>query len=433
MDFPANLNLIEIATTCASIFFSILLIISLNNDKSNYSTLIKYIVISEAIFIFSLFIEITSINRIGLGKNIIDFADNLADYFVFYIPNIDIVSSKSLLKLNMSLFRAAKTFSMFLNVCLSLDLVLILRNPLRQVGSRLKPYFIIAIIGAVLSFASTELALATASYMKDHNYSHLLYISISIDLIIYVLFMILGLFSISMLFRRFCLSRTLIQNIKNVYVGRHFIYVIMYIVILFPYELNDFLILTTGQDHRLEYWFINIALLGLSSVFFFIRASESNLIDIIRCKSAEEINDKKTLNSIIAINMVKEFMCIVLYGLREISSEKKVRVLSEDKNDFMKQLSNNSKTLVESDFDCFKSHPITYKKIFNEEIDFQNINFHIHSDASESNQEEMRSSSTNKLITEDLSEQDAKINEYCHKVFRELRKLDDITSEIIQE
>jgi hypothetical protein len=163
-----------------------------------------------------------------------------------------------------------------------------------------------------------------------------------------------------------------------------------------------------------------------------------------------------------------EFMCCILFGLTEIfmkPERKKLTNADEVNNEFVVGNGNdntitihpqssvenllNSREREITNKDCIraKSHKIRYKKIFDENIDIADLEVEvtplkkkkmyrggtIESSLfdSDSQSEDIRSGSKAKG-KQKKADHDAMVIEYCPKVFRELRKLDDIEGHVLE-
>jgi hypothetical protein len=153
------------------------------------------------------------------------------------------------------------------------------------------------------------------------------------------------------------------------------------------------------------------------------------------------------LTAVISRNMNLEFMCCILYGLSEIYIKpmRKVRLTDETGGEhtqeftFIKNKSNTTSpflddkglsryyfVLLRSDFYRAKNHKIRYKKIFDEDIDLENLRFEVTSTSNRGSKIPTEESEESEPGA-DKKEYDAMVIEYCPKIFRELRNIDDIT------
>lgn len=156
-------------------------------------------------------------------------------------------------------------------------------------------------------------------------------------MIFYLIFVVLGFISIVFLFARFCYGKTLLQNFRNLFVIRHFLYVIFYSVALGPLKIyillkymgDEFL-----QKFNMNFYFCLYFNISVGITMFFIRSSETKFYQTIFCffckKNKKDGKNNNyfvdvPLTSIISRNMNLEFMCCILYGLSDIfnKNEKK--------------------------------------------------------------------------------------------------------------
>lgn len=273
------------------------------------------------------------------------------------------------------------------------------------------------------------------------------------------------------LFIRFCVGKSLLQNLKNFFVIRHCIYVIVYCLCLLPNKLNEFLTLIGVTKNFIypEYAIILSTFTGF--IMFFIRVSEtnfyynlsctkqnsnktelrnSNLSDKNKDENSEAFFDKdQPLTAIISRNMNMEFMCCILFGLTEIfmKPERKQHKASElTDNNLNHNTSNLGQTLITSnynkaisakDYHRSKPHKIRYKKIFDDNVDLDQVEVEVTSEKRKRKMNrETDTESASNLITDDIEyrnvDHDAIVIEYCPKIFRELRKIDDISGYDLQ-
>jgi hypothetical protein len=285
------------------------------------------------------------------------------------------------------------------------------------------------------------------------------------------------------LFIRFCIGKSLLANFKNIFVIRQFLYIIFYLICLLPIKINAFVILIYEPkelifDDKLSILF-NVT---LGFVMFLIRASETNFYVYLFCKHKNnshllnqsefekgEEKDKEQkeffekgepLTSVISLNMNLEFMCCILYGLSYIFKPKKkkqsvdtidltVRMSPDDidgtltlqQHTYNQTLLNehNTKEVFKNvEFYREKTHKIIYKKIFYENINFEDIGFKVTVRRNTAKKENpldtscYTESDLQSIATKD-EKQDAQVIEHCPRVFRELRKLDEITGEELEK
>jgi hypothetical protein len=439
-----------------SILFSLILIFLLNKKKSNYARLMRHIVMSENIFIFAQMMIVTAEYQIETFKLL----SLIFSHMTFGIAKIDPVYFKFA---NGSIYYGSEAFSNLLNIFICVEIILILKNPIVQVKNRLKFYFTFASITGLTVFLLASFTIPDTSQPDSLNNIFYARISIAINLGIYLLFVLVGLISIFYLIYRFCLGKTLLQNLRNIFVIRHCIYVAIYIMCMLPNKINVFMVLLGYEPNFYLKFSIHLNLF-MGFVMFLIRASETNFYNKIFCKcssntkSVDVSRDKprqseshedsnffdsdEPLTAIISRNMNLEFMCCILFGLREIfmKSERRNKVSDISQNEGMitfnfqssqdKSLL-NVKNINPKDFKRAKSHRIRYKKIFNNNIDFQEMEVEVSTYGKRKYTETIDSSLLNESSPSEENDNskhyDALVIEYCPKIFRELRKLDDIS------
>jgi hypothetical protein len=490
-------DLLTFSGTLLSTILSISLIINLTHKKSNYSRIMRHILMSECIFVFA---EMFSVSA---GENIHSLIFDTFKFLTFNFRKDDL-ECKELKYSNISAYYGNQAFSVVLNIFICLEVILILKNPISQLKSRLKPYFFISTFTGLTVFFITFFTAGKKLSSKENPLSDLFYtIPICINLFIFLIFLIISIISMMYLFIRFCIGKPLLQNLKNFFVIRHFIYVILYIICMIPNKVNEVLFVISEKDSNnfifLEYGIILNTFMGF--IMFLIRVTETNFYsklfcysepveenldltkqdsnmssDLIREKSNAAFFDKDLpLTAIISRNMNMEFMCCILFGLSEIfmKPERKHKTSFENsqaqdqtvtfnlskgnisnleniKNDTtvnQTQLNNtinqqlNIKGISGKDYHRAKSHKIRYKKIFNANVDFDQLEVEVTTDKSKrnpkirrhtgesSNYESESNNLEESLCVRDKSkgDHDAIVIEYCPRIFRDLRKLDDIT------
>ena len=235
-------------------------------------------------------------------------------------------------------------------------------------------------------------------------------------------------------------------------------------VCLLPNKINVFKVLLGYEpDFYLQHSILLNLFMGF--IMFLIRASETSFYNKIFCRysvnlgkltdvsregdktrqseSHEDSNffDRdQPLTAIISRNMNLEFMCCILYGLSEIFMIPERKKLSDiSHNDgitFNIKLSNdksllNSHNINTKDFKRGKPHKIRYKKIFKDNIDFQEMEVEVSSYGKKKYRDSLESSIMNETSPneETVKNKDhhALVIEYCPRIFRELRKLDEIS------
>lgn len=100
--------------------------------------------------------------------------------------------------------------------------------------------------------------------------------------------------SLMYLFVRFCVGKSLIANLRNKFVLRHFIYVTFYTLCFLPNKLNELYVLLDKEPIMVEYSIlIN---LSMGFVMFLIRASETNFYNKLFCYRLGGDRNKSSLD-----------------------------------------------------------------------------------------------------------------------------------------
>jgi len=146
-------------------FFSILLslffVLILNKKDSNYARIVRHIVMSEGIYIYC-FLETLDRKHEFFLYNSKKISRQFLHYITFklfedsnenkMITDKDDKIFKFLDIINLAGYYSMEIFSLTLSIFICLELILILKNPIAQMKSRLKPYFIISSFLAITIF-----------------------------------------------------------------------------------------------------------------------------------------------------------------------------------------------------------------------------------------------------------------------------------------
>jgi hypothetical protein len=463
-----------------SIILSLGLMFKLLSKKSNYSRIMRHILSSECILIYSEMLAVAGQNpQFKISEKTCEIYNMLT--FGLFDNGENCITLKFS---NISVYNGIQAYSMLLNIFICLEVILILKNPISQLKSRLKPYFIISYFTGLCVFFTTFFTISTDKENFSYSLTNIFIseISLYVNLCIYLIFVVIGFISMFYLFMRFCVGKSLLKNLKNFFVVRHFIYITLYIICFLPNKINEMLVIFKSENFiALEVGIILNIFMG--SIMFLIRVSETSFYSMICCQARQQedssmnqsynnirdtIKDEVTteeaffdkdqpLTAIITRNMNMEFMCCILYGLSEIflKPERKAKSAQEDftlsKTDISatlnlspqlsqeKSLLGSYKSISEKDFHKAKSHKIRYKKIFNSEVDLSKLEVEILPSKKKKscvNRESNNDSSvfdTESQVLDNLSEKeqntqhDATVIEYCPRIFRDLRRIDDIS------
>ncbi len=447
-----------------------IVILSIKNDTSVYSQIMYKICITEGVFIYS---------RLVVEK--VDIIHKLTSKFPIIPKNIIYLS-------NFNLNIITCLYTILLNCALSLEMFFILRNPVAQQKNRVTKYSI-----GIFTFCFTEFIVLFwyFSDLKDKdNVRNTFFDTIKrillLNLLAYVLFLIIGIISIVLLINRFCCGRFIIKNLKNNFVIRHILYTIFYLIVFFPtmlfvidLNLSQFEI----ENQNLLKDFALISNLSISFIMFFFRQPNLKKILFSCLKKKDNLNKysvlheedsnffgkDKPLTTVISCCMNLEFMCCILYGLSNIFEEikkrkeekliliKKTINLTKNSNNLINNeetetkvkkkfdsiVSDSIKNLKPKDFTKMKNHKIKYEYLFDNEIDISQFKLQmnkkqykniiaVNSFSEAINEDNISYKSISVTSPYSKDGYDAEIIEYCPKVFKYLRRIDEIDEKICE-
>jgi hypothetical protein len=96
------------------------------------------------------------------------------------------------------------------------------------------------------------------------------------------------------LFFRFCFGKPLLHNLKNFFVVRHFIYVILYTLCFLPNKLNEFLVMF-GNKHEIISLDVGIIInIFMGFIMFLVRVSETNFYYELFCFAKKKAKRKSS-------------------------------------------------------------------------------------------------------------------------------------------
>ena len=453
-----------------SLLLTFLLIFKIRTDNSIYSQLMYRITITEGIFVYS---QLILANKL-YPKNEISLIWIKLPSNLFFLSNF-------------YLFIIINSYTILLNCSLSLEMFFTLRNPVSEKKSRVKIYSIIILIYCLIQLI---LLLIWSSNLinkdnldEDIIFKEIKYITF-MNIFPYAFYLIIGIISIVFLIGRFCFGRFIIKNMKNCFVFRHVLYLLIYIIIFSPSILYliklNFIKNIPFEIEQLKT--ISILLnLSIGIIMFYYRKPKykKNIVSDNNNDFDESqfiLNEKESQNffrndqyisSAISSYMNLEFMCCILYGLSNIFDQIKKR--KEEKISLIKKainLNKNTNQLINSEetetkakkkyynklselienvkqkeFTKIKNHKIQYEKIFDNEIDisqfklemnkkkYQNI-ITINSFSDELNEDNISYTSVSIPSLNPKGSYDAEIIEYCPKIFKYLRRIDEIDDKI---
>ena len=140
-------------TNFTSILLSLFFILILNKKQSNNARIFRHIVMSEGIYTFSLGLVLLKEKSLFfriLNPKISSFLKIITFELDIFNKNFDLLYSS----FSLAIYYGSELFSLTLSFFYCLELILILRNPIAQMKSRLKPYFIISYFLFVISTTS---------------------------------------------------------------------------------------------------------------------------------------------------------------------------------------------------------------------------------------------------------------------------------------
>ena len=453
-----------------SLLLTFLLIFKIRTDNSIYSQLMNRITITEGIFVYS---QLILANKL-YPKNEISLIWIKLPSNLFFLSNF-------------YLFIIINSYTILLNCSLSLEMFFTLRNPVSEKKSRVKIYSIIiliyCLIQLILLLIWSSNLINKDNLNEDIIFQKIKYITF-MNIFPYACYLIIGIISIVFLIGRFCFGRFIIKNMKNCFVFRHVLYLLIYIIIFSPSILYliklNFIENIPFEIEQLKK--ISIILnLSIGIIMFYYRKPKykKNIVSDNNNDFDESqfiLNEKESQNffrndqyisSAISSYMNLEFMCCILYGLSNIFDQIKKR--KEEKISLIKKainLNKNTNQLINSEetetkakkkyynklselienvkqkeFTKIKNHKIQYEKIFDNEIDisqfklemnkkkYQNI-ITINSFSDELNEDNISYTSVSIPSLNPKGSYDAEIIEYCPKIFKYLRRIDEIDEKI---
>ena len=144
----------------ASLVLSFFFILILKKKESNYARIVRHIVMTEGIYIFCfLGIIIRGQDNFLCFLNYIrTFSRNTINNLTFKLfeDHKEDKDDQSFFKLmdilNLAMYYSMEAFSLTFSIFICLELILILRNPIAQMKSRFKPYFIFSFFLSIITF-----------------------------------------------------------------------------------------------------------------------------------------------------------------------------------------------------------------------------------------------------------------------------------------
>lgn len=156
MDDQTNITLINVFCGI-SIFLSFFFILILKKKESNYARIVRHIVMTEGMYIFS-FMEIILRGKDTYLNQLKDFSRKSFEILTFKLfdfkkeKETEIYYNEKIDTLNLALYFSMEAFSLLFSIFICMEMILILRNPIAQMKSRFKPYFVFALFVSLAIF-----------------------------------------------------------------------------------------------------------------------------------------------------------------------------------------------------------------------------------------------------------------------------------------
>ena len=139
-----------------SIILSFIFILMIKKKESNYARIVRHIVMSEGMSIFC-FLGIIVRGEDHFIRYVRIFAKRFFNFLTFNLfkdfqkeDNQDFFNLMNVI--NLAMYYSMEAFSLTFSIFICLELILILKNPIAQMKSRFKPYFIFSLFLALIIF-----------------------------------------------------------------------------------------------------------------------------------------------------------------------------------------------------------------------------------------------------------------------------------------
>ena len=380
-------------------------------EQSLYFSLLKIISLFEMSFLYSRFILSEKIQRIGKIDQLIT---KIKGSNIFRLLTFGFFNNFDFSIYNLFFCNSMKILYIILNIFLCIETINLIKRPFSQSKKKTKFYYAISGLLIIIIIIIQKFIYSGEKINTIFQYS--IYV-------IYGIFVISGITSIIFVIIRFCLHKPLIQSAKNVFVIRHFIYII--VLSGYGIYLLEFPFIDNNDDKK------DIVIYSIGFVMFFIKISDQLCV---KDKKSKRKKSKAGVTSLITSNLNVEFMCCILYGMTDIFI-KNQKELSSKKNDLPKKET--------------KTHTIKYLNTIDSKMDdIADIKLHVSIQKmgeslikNENNEENTCLDTSNsyfnstKNTNEDLNlnskGEDAVIIEYLPEIFNDLRINDEINNEVM--
>jgi hypothetical protein len=421
---PETFRIACIIGASFSIVCSIILVFSFTKNKSIQARLLKYVSLGEAIYMYSQLVIILN-NDFEQAENTFC---RIVEIIAFnYVGDNHTLSCGIINTFNKCLFYSMQAFSFLINTFICFETIWGIRYPISKVAKRFTWYKFSAVIlaGSYITIMFST-AYDDSGIIKEKVEERIFHSKVltGVNFTLFVIYLIFAVANCSFLFWRFCKAKGIANNLKNRFVIRHFIYFIIYLGFIFPFQLNALLYISDQKLTFLRNSIIISFYMGIG--MFLARATETKFYGKIKAfyikmkKSPSFIlNSRKSmaesevgpresdaeqqffdpsapLTHSIQRTINLEFMCCILYGLTEIfmKQERKYKksMIMPNNNNNLRTLRDHSKSieidiqaeLIEDnqnlrnnpkfdsiinnkDFTKKKSHSVYYSKLYDSE------------------------------------------------------------------
>ena len=264
-------------------------------EQSLYFSLLKIISLFEMSFLYSRFILSEKIQRIGKIDQLIT---KIKGSNIFRLLTFGFFNNFDFSIYNLFFCNSMKILYIILNIFLCIETINLIKRPFSQSKKKTKFYYAISGLLIIITIIIQKFIYSGEKINTIFQYS--IYV-------IYGIFVISGITSIIFVIIRFCLHKPLIQSAKNVFVIRHFIYII--VLSGYGIYLLEFPFIDNNDDKK------DIVIYSIGFVMFFIKISDQLCV---KDKKSKRKKSKAGVTSLITSNLNVEFMCCILYGMTDI-------------------------------------------------------------------------------------------------------------------
>ena len=411
-EFDYKIFLLHLLLLSFSILSNCSIFCFFKKEQSLYFSLLKIISLFEMSFLYSRFLSSEQILKINKIDKLIN---KIKEAKLFHLLTFDFFKDFDFKNYNIYFCNSMKILYIILNIFLCIETINLIKRPFSQSKKKTKLYY--SISGLLIIII---IILQKFFYWDDKFKTFFEYFIYGI----YSIFVISGIISFIFVIIRFCLHKPLIQSAKNVFVIRHFVYIIVLsgcglFLVEFPFiERKDI------KD---------IVIYSIGFVMFCIKISDQMCV---KDKKSKRKKTKGGATSLISSNLNVEFMYCILYGMKdiflknqkELSSKKKDFPKKETKTHTIKYLNTIDDKM--DDIDDIKLH-VSIQKLGDSLIKNKSDNNEDTSILDASNSYFNSNQNTNIESNLNTKGEDAVIIEYLPEIFNDLRINDNITNDIM--